>query len=353
MKYGLIVFINTDNIGDDIQSYALEKFFPHVDYLIDREKLDSFHTENGETVATIFGGWYLHKVLNWPPSPFLNPILPVSIHFRMNKFIMDDYGGEWLKKFSPIGCRDKGTLEHLESFGIPAYLSGCCTLTLTPFENVPKHGKIILTDLPEEAIEFVKARTKKETVIISHKTRESAQLIKAIAESVAMTNDEKQMLFGADIKEPIPFKEMTWAQRRVLVEELLKFYQGASLVVTSRLHVALPCLALGTPVLLVSDKRKNYRFSTFVPYVNSTNTKNFLDGKFLYDFDAPQASPGGHEIFADKVRQACNDFITACENDGKTFSIDVDTWLDGYNKNQRLKKIITDLNPEKKSLRKF
>lgn len=36
-KYGLIVFKNTDNIGDDIQSYAQSQFLPHIDYVIDRE----------------------------------------------------------------------------------------------------------------------------------------------------------------------------------------------------------------------------------------------------------------------------------------------------------------------------
>ena len=79
MKYGLIVFFNTDNIGDDIQSYAMEKFLPRIDYLIDREHLDGFYTTTGEKVAAILGGWYLHTPINWPPSPFLK-LLPVSIH---------------------------------------------------------------------------------------------------------------------------------------------------------------------------------------------------------------------------------------------------------------------------------
>ena len=36
MKYGLLVFKETDNIGDDIQAYAAERFLPKVDYYIDR-----------------------------------------------------------------------------------------------------------------------------------------------------------------------------------------------------------------------------------------------------------------------------------------------------------------------------
>lgn len=140
MKYGLIVMNNLGNIGDDIQSYAIERFLPRVDYLIDREHMDSFYTKTGEKIATILAGWYLHHPLNWPPSPFLK-VLPISIHFSRDLNVMDDYGGEWLKKFSPIGCRDEGTLKLLEGFSISAYLSGCITLTLKPFKIPPPVNK--------------------------------------------------------------------------------------------------------------------------------------------------------------------------------------------------------------------
>ena len=42
MEYGLVVFNHTDNLGDDIQSYAAMQFLPKVDYLIDREAMDVF-----------------------------------------------------------------------------------------------------------------------------------------------------------------------------------------------------------------------------------------------------------------------------------------------------------------------
>lgn len=42
MKYGLLYYKDTDNIGDDVQSYAQERFLPHVDYLVDRENLEMF-----------------------------------------------------------------------------------------------------------------------------------------------------------------------------------------------------------------------------------------------------------------------------------------------------------------------
>lgn len=348
MKYGLIVYKGTGNIGDDVQSYAMERFLPRVDYLIDREHIDSFYTETGETVAAVCGGWYLHRALNWPPSPFLNPVLPISIHFRRSKFAMDDYGGEWFKKFSPIGCRDENTLKRFKRSGIPAYLSGCCTLTLEPFKNAPSHNKIILTDVPEPVVEFVKAHTKKEIVIFSHHSGRFKSIIE-----FAEAEDKTKMTFGSAFEEVTQFKHMTWLQRRTLVEELLKCYQGASLVITSRLHAALPCLALGTPILLVTDKQSDIRFSTFIPYLNNTTPKDLLDKKYVFDFDEPKANPGGHEKFIGTIKKTCTDFIDSCENSTETSVIDVETWLDGYNRNQRLKRIIKSLEPKKHCLRIF
>ena len=39
MKYGLIVFKETENIGDDIQSYVAIKYLPKIDYYIAKNKL--------------------------------------------------------------------------------------------------------------------------------------------------------------------------------------------------------------------------------------------------------------------------------------------------------------------------
>lgn len=56
MKFGLLVFENTDNIGDDIQSYAAIQFLPHIDYFVDRENMNIFRMQNKEPVAVIMNG---------------------------------------------------------------------------------------------------------------------------------------------------------------------------------------------------------------------------------------------------------------------------------------------------------
>ena len=37
MKYGIVYYKDTANLGDDILTYAGTKFLPHIDYYIDRQ----------------------------------------------------------------------------------------------------------------------------------------------------------------------------------------------------------------------------------------------------------------------------------------------------------------------------
>ncbi len=398
MKYGLIVHLKTRNIGDDIQCYAMEKFLPRVDYLIDREHLDSFYTETGEKVAAFLGGWYLHKPLNWPPSPFLK-LLPISFHCANSTgqgiFILKDYGAEWLKKIEPIGCRDEGTAELLESYGISAYISGCFALTLKPFADVEPHGKIVLVDCQKEVIDFIKKKTKKKIVLASH--RYAVDRLPPEVVAYAQEHDRKDIIptshepAQADEPHKKVFYKGSWSYRRALMEGLLKFYQGASLVVTKRLHAALPCLAMGTPVLMINGQEGlfNYRCSTFTPYINHTTQENLLadisaadtapDGFFLndpyfkyetlenfsldapyvncaapedllagnfsFDFDDPLPNPGGHEKFVKEIRAACKKFITACEKSDEP-KVDLESWRDYNERALRLKKIMQTLLPK-------
>lgn len=357
MKYGLIAHIKTQNIGDDIQEYAMEKFLPHLDYVIDREHLDSFYTETGEKVAALLGGWYLWKSINWPPSPFLK-LLPISFHLTSSeyrKIALTDYGAEWFKNFKAIGCRDEGTVRLLKrDVGVNAYFSGCFTLTIKPFADVNNHGKIVLADLPRNVVDFVKAHAKKEVVLVSHDYK-SPQLPQEVTD-FAKIHTAKDAIhlshYPQQLDKPFPrnYYKGNWNYRRALTEGFLRFYQGASLVVTTRLHASLPCLALGTPVLMVNSERllDDYRISSFLPYVNHTTPQDLLSGKYVYNFDEPKANPGGHEKFAEGIRKACTDFITSCESGGDKSLIDVETWLDGQKRNLRLKNLMQTLIPVKK-----
>ena len=130
MKYGLILYNLTDNLGDDILTYAAYKFLPRVDYVIDRENIDTFIPNEKDYVAAIFNGWFLHNKFNWPPSEYIYPLF-IGIHFSPNQRwgIGDEYldglGKEYLKKYEPIGCRDEDTLKKMKERNIEAFFSGC------------------------------------------------------------------------------------------------------------------------------------------------------------------------------------------------------------------------------------
>ena len=56
MRYGLVVYQDSANLGDDIQSYAAIRFLPRVDEYIEREELDAFYPEQEQPIAVIMNG---------------------------------------------------------------------------------------------------------------------------------------------------------------------------------------------------------------------------------------------------------------------------------------------------------
>ena len=113
MKFGLLVYKDTLNIGDDVQSYTALRFLPKVDYIIDRDEIDSFVPDTKEDVAVIMNGWFMTKKYSWPPSPYILPHL-TSMHFSEYDstgdigldYLDDKFATDYLKKFGKVGCRE-------------------------------------------------------------------------------------------------------------------------------------------------------------------------------------------------------------------------------------------------------
>ena len=58
----------TMNLGDDIQAYASAQFLPQIDYMVQRENIDSFQSEHNEPVGVIMSAWWMWQKWNWPPA---------------------------------------------------------------------------------------------------------------------------------------------------------------------------------------------------------------------------------------------------------------------------------------------
>ena len=286
MKYGLIVYKDTENIGDDVQSYVATKYLPRVDYIIDRDNVTSFVPEEREPVVTFMNAWWMNKKFNWPPSPYIYPKM-VSMHFTHydtiyhidQKHITTGYGKEYLKNHEPIGCRDSYTRNLLKENGIDAYFSGCMTLTLDKFQGIEKEDYILLVDVKDEIYEEVKELSKKRIERITN---------------------------NLDAKE---HSKLNWEQRKEKVEEYLKKIQKASLVITPRLHCALPALALETPVLFIDYSSNNDRTGDYLQLLNYVTEEDFLGRKIKHDINKPKENKKDYLKIRNKLEQECFDFI--------------------------------------------
>lgn len=290
MKYGLVVYKETDNVGDDILTYSAKRFLPHIDYIIDRENLDTFFPNEKEFVSVIMNGWYLFNKFNWPPSPYIKPKF-IGIHFSDNDLygIKDEYldhvGKEYLSHYAPVGCRDNSSLAKMRERGIISYFSGCLTLTLSKFDHVEKNNKVILVDVPE----IVKGKIYSEL---------NEQNVECISHFI-----------------PREKRGIDWEIRLKQVEDILKKYQGAKFVVTTRLHCALPCLALGTPVLFLYKESQDFtsRKKDFLEFLNSASVEEFMNTG-IYSYLELQNRELHLELRDDLIKE-CNIFVEQCENE--------------------------------------
>lgn len=291
MKYGLIYYHNTFNIGDDILSYAAKQFLPHVDYYIAREHLDVFVPNECEYVAVIVNGWYLHLNYTFQPSPYLYPFF-IGTHFSKDQLICNDYSWidtsvqDYLRKYMPIGCRDYHTADVLAARNIDSYFSGCLTLTLPKFTDIQPNHTAFLVDLPEPAMQYIKNLCPNQN--FTTKTHRYTEL-------EACSN---------------------WNIRENRVIELLKTYQGANFVITTRLHCALPCLALGTPVVLLTndyDEDFDSRIKCFADFLPIYSIKELLEHKADTAILFPNNSDDVISI-AKKLREQCHHFINQTQS---------------------------------------
>lgn len=94
---------------------------------------------------------------------------------------------------------------------------------------------------------------------------------------------------------------------------LLNAYQSSSAVITSRLHVAMPCLALETPVLLLDDSNgKDGRFWGLSNLLRNSNTDWYLRNMDFFDYNNPVKNSNDYISLRNKLISQCESF-TGCK----------------------------------------
>lgn len=283
MKYALLVSRTlgngTDsggkNIGDYIQSLAAAQYLPHID-----EYYDKGGTDSGMQIAKmIMNAWYIWNPERFPTSRRIIP-LPVSMHISpliADRLFSIQEVVQWFKKHEPIGCRDKDTEKLLKSYGINAYFSGCLTLTLgKKYKTTEERKGLVFVDpylahafkelnfFDWLALLFFGLQHLKSWMKITRKIRHtycvsgSGFFRRAFyAASVIKTYDTlfpvKELAAAEYVTHHVKVGDGTELrseeEKMAYAEFLVKKYAASKTVVTSRIHCALPCLAVETPVL--------------------------------------------------------------------------------------------------------
>jgi len=227
LEYTGAVFERFVNLGDDIQTLAVSRLVPRVDGYVSREALNQV----AEPCSVPMNGFFMNTD-NWPPSASVRPVF-FAFHISppAQAVICSPAGIDYLRRWQPIGCRDRGTQALLERHGVEAYYSRCVTLTLPRRERPPEgEGEVFLVGLSPAARRTVPASIRKRAIVVDQ----------------------------AKLRLPIGSTRL----RLELAGELLDQYRRrARLVITSKIHCAMPCIAMGIPVVFLYDasRRDDYR----------------------------------------------------------------------------------------------
>ncbi|OEC32922.1 Polysaccharide pyruvyl transferase [Pseudomonas cuatrocienegasensis] len=226
LEYTGEVFERFANLGDDIQTLAVSHLVPQVDGYVSREALDA--VEQPCTVP--LNGFFMNSA-HWPPSPAVRPVF-FAFHVtpQAQPVICSPAGIAYLKQWQPIGCRDRGTQALLAEHGVQTYYSRCVTLTLPRRTTAPSKGQVFMVGVSPTARYAVPAALRKRAIVVDQ----------------------------AKVRLPIT----DTALKQAMAAELLKQYrERASLVITSKIHCAMPCIAMGIPVVFLYDdaRRDDYR----------------------------------------------------------------------------------------------
>ncbi len=171
-----------------------------------------------------FFGWFGDQATGRVPTTFPLPagLLPTFFSFHLHHIgLLTPALRDYLRRYEPIGCRDRTTRDRLASTGVQAFLSGCVTTTLAlPADDGPP------TRGPRYRVDDA-----------GHSVRGATELTH-------------------DLDPPHGF----FSERMAESLARLALYQRAASVSTSRLHCYLPCRALGTPVTFHAEDPADIRF---------------------------------------------------------------------------------------------
>ena len=218
--------VGTDNLGDYIQILAclqlLETMGLRPSIYLDRDtelaNAPALEACSARIVLPL-NGWFKRTVGSDPQWPPHEHIIPVFIGFHVRPFqcpaLLEQRSIEYMKANGPVGCRDPFTMRALAEQGVSTYLSHCLSLSFAKRRSDEVGDAVVVASRDREIIGLLPPEYRDDHVYVNH----------------YMVRDG----FSAYLAE---------------AKALLAFYRTrARLVITTFLHCALPCIAMGVPVI--------------------------------------------------------------------------------------------------------
>lgn len=250
IKYGIFMY-RSSNLGDNIQTQTLEYVYERMG--IARENVVYLSIDN--VMDVVEGGFHYILPLVGGDATYIEFIecvlehrlealfsfVPLSIGITRYVFVHEGVLSKFRRAINemlaPIGFRDSDSAEMYQRIGYKTYAAGCIT-NILPRRAVQQQSQAYIVDVPNEFLDFIPGRIRESAVLLTQ-----------------------------DIDARIPAEE----QYRMATERINLLRETASLVITGRYHIAVPCFAMGIPVVMVENESRFYnadidaRFSELNP----------------------------------------------------------------------------------------
>lgn len=242
------------NIGDHAQILAIDHLYQQMgipsNEIVYIEYYDLMDYDGEYVVLPInlvfFNAYYGERDLIFSPK-----IIPVFLGIHAINGSYNERELDYFRRYSPIGCRDIRTLSIFRKKNVDAYMYGCTTLTLPRRENNrPEYTKVYIVDTPKSLDAYIP------TEIASKAEYLSQEIYGNIEEWLRGEN-------CATLKD--------YMKRRLAL-----YRDTAALVVTSRLHCAAPCIAMGIPTIFACEEYI-YTYAPLERYIPIYTREHFQD----------------------------------------------------------------------------
>ena len=129
---------------------------------------------------------------------------------------------DYVRQWEPVGCRDHSTMDLFTKANVKNFFSGCLTLFMNnPYPQIDRREHIYIVDLKKELLELLPPKIQAEGIKVAHGMKKTYNTVS-----------------------PMRFNE---------AYNLIKKYARAKVVITQRIHCALPSIAMGTPVIFFNS----------------------------------------------------------------------------------------------------